>query len=163
MNVTFNLATLATPADLPSGFEELATFNTALSHYKIELVQLVFYSEKVVQILGIPRGEAPTEIKNQWQGVIIPYDTAYAWEVGATPPEIITNGMSSTAALGLSLIKDIRDNLKNRSEIDALYRAYIYWTNIYGDQNKDAKLELIPKISRRWVQWPFFSVLDKAA
>ena len=77
MNKTFNLSTLTTPADLPSGFEELEPFNRALSQYKAELVQLVFYSEKVVQILGIPRGEASPEIKKQWQGIIIPFDTAH--------------------------------------------------------------------------------------
>ena len=72
--------------------------------------------------------------------------------MGVTSPEITTNGMSSTAALGLSLIKDIRNNLKDRSEIDAIYRAFIYWTNIYSEKKKDANLELIPKIERKQAQ-----------
>ena len=98
--------------------------------------------------MGTPRGQAPLDIKKQWRDIVIPFDTINYLGKETSMPKILTNGTYATAALGLSLIKDIKGGYKDRSEIDTLYRAFVYWTDFDRATGSNTTFSFIPKIEK---------------
>ena len=176
MNNSFDIGTLAHPADLPTRFDLLAPLNRSIALSRVGTVNDIFYADQVARILQCPRGDlAAVGIRTQWVGTVIPLSDFTRYSVGlivhgdagevSTPPErpeIVTSSTPAIAALGLSLIQDIREGNKSPEELELRYKAFSFWSTFdrtYGS----VQFSFRPKADSGVSLEQFVTIMDKTS